>query len=151
MNLGPMSWSQFSAIFDNFQRKNWRFFLKNQCYDNFFSKITFYFSQKHPLFRQIFLWFFKTITSVPDRMIYFRKTLFLDGSFKFGAFQKTLIISKTFWDLGRKGKSWVWCRAKILPRTHLKSALVITHSWKWWSRFRLEKKFRRKSIFIWQT
>jgi hypothetical protein len=35
-DLGSMLWSQFSAIFDNFRRKNWRF-LKNQCYGQIFA------------------------------------------------------------------------------------------------------------------
>jgi hypothetical protein len=30
--------SQFSAIFVNFWQKNWRVFLKNQCYDQIFAK-----------------------------------------------------------------------------------------------------------------
>jgi hypothetical protein len=34
--LGSMLWSQFSAIFDNFRRKKWRFF-KKQCYDQKFA------------------------------------------------------------------------------------------------------------------
>jgi hypothetical protein len=51
---GSMLWSQFAAIFDNFQRKNWRF-LKNQCYDqNFrrFSAKKMAFSQKKMLWSQ---------------------------------------------------------------------------------------------------
>jgi hypothetical protein len=51
---GPMLWSQFSAISPNFQRNKWRF-LKNQCYDHFFRKITFCLGQKRRFFRQIFL------------------------------------------------------------------------------------------------
>jgi hypothetical protein len=35
--LGSMLRSQFSAIFANLRRKNWRF-LKNQCYDHNFCK-----------------------------------------------------------------------------------------------------------------
>jgi hypothetical protein len=51
--LGSMLWSQFSAIFDNFRRKNWRF-LKNQCYDQNFAKFSFILSQKRQFFRWIF-------------------------------------------------------------------------------------------------
>jgi hypothetical protein len=50
---GSMLWSQFSAIFDNFRRKNWRF-LKNQCYDQIFAWFSFVLSQKCHFFRWIF-------------------------------------------------------------------------------------------------
>jgi hypothetical protein len=50
---GSMLWSQFSAIFANFRRKNWRF-LKNQCYDQNFAKFSFILSQKRLFFRWIF-------------------------------------------------------------------------------------------------
>jgi hypothetical protein len=58
--------SQFSAIFDNFRLKKLAFFSKNQCYDNFFAKISSSLSKK----RQFFSKFFgenilKIITSVP--------------------------------------------------------------------------------------
>jgi hypothetical protein len=50
---GSMLWAQFSAIFANFQRKNWHF-LKSQCYNHFFCKIAFCLSQKSKFFRRIF-------------------------------------------------------------------------------------------------
>jgi hypothetical protein len=50
---GSMLWSQFSPIFPNFRRKNWRF-LKYQCYDQLFSKFSFVLSQKRRFFRWIF-------------------------------------------------------------------------------------------------
>jgi hypothetical protein len=50
---GSMLWSQFSAIFDNFRRKNWRFY-QNQCYDQNFAYFRFVLSQKRQFFRLIF-------------------------------------------------------------------------------------------------
>jgi hypothetical protein len=47
-----MLWSQFSAIFDNFRRKN-AVFLKNECYDQIFSKFSFVLCQKRQ-FLQIY-------------------------------------------------------------------------------------------------
>jgi hypothetical protein len=41
------------TIFYDFRQQNWRF-LKNQCYDQMFEKITSSFEQKTPFFRQIF-------------------------------------------------------------------------------------------------
>jgi hypothetical protein len=60
-----MLWSQFSAIFPNFWRKNWRF-RKTNVMIKFFSKFSFVLSQK----RQFLANFFgenilKIITSVP--------------------------------------------------------------------------------------
>jgi hypothetical protein len=63
---GSMLWSQFSAIFANFWRKNC-VFLKNQSYDNIFSKFAFVSSQKRQFFAKYFVEnIFKIITSVPD-------------------------------------------------------------------------------------
>jgi hypothetical protein len=60
-----MLWSQLSAIFDNFRPKIGVFF-KNQCYDNFFKKISFVFSQKLHFFANFFGEnILKIITSVP--------------------------------------------------------------------------------------
>jgi hypothetical protein len=44
---------QFSAIFDNFRRKNWRFSQKPMLWSIFLKKITFVFSQKRHFFRRI--------------------------------------------------------------------------------------------------
>jgi hypothetical protein len=52
-NQGSMSWSQFSAIFANFLRKN-GVFLKNQRYDQNFAKFTFVLSQKRQFFANFF-------------------------------------------------------------------------------------------------
>jgi hypothetical protein len=66
MYLGSMLWSQFSASFDTFRRKN-GVFLKNQCYIKNFAQLSFCLSQK----RQFWLLNFsakiikKIITSVP--------------------------------------------------------------------------------------
>jgi hypothetical protein len=46
-----MLWSQFSEIFDNFRRKNWRFSKKKQCYDQNFAQFSFVFSQKRQFIR----------------------------------------------------------------------------------------------------
>jgi hypothetical protein len=35
IHLGSMLWSQFSAIFDNFQQKNWRFSQKPMLWTKF--------------------------------------------------------------------------------------------------------------------
>jgi hypothetical protein len=45
--------SQFSAIFDNFWRKNWRF-LKNQCYDQNFAYFSFFMRQNANFFAEFF-------------------------------------------------------------------------------------------------
>jgi hypothetical protein len=45
MYQGSMLWSQFSAIFNNFLRKNWRFSQKPMLW-SFFSKFGFILSQK---------------------------------------------------------------------------------------------------------
>jgi hypothetical protein len=50
--LGSMLRSQFSAIFDNFRRKNWRFSQK-RCYDNFLHNLTL-FRVKEAIFSQNF-------------------------------------------------------------------------------------------------
>jgi hypothetical protein len=47
-----MLWSQFSAIFAN---ENIGAFLKNQCYDQIFSKTSRSLSKKRQYFRQFFL------------------------------------------------------------------------------------------------
>jgi hypothetical protein len=52
-HLGSMLWSQFSAIFPNFRRKN-GVFIKYQCYDQFLTKFSFVFSEKRQYFRKIF-------------------------------------------------------------------------------------------------
>jgi hypothetical protein len=44
-----MLWSQFSAIFDNFRRKNWRFSQKPMLW-SIFSKFSFVLSQKRQFF-----------------------------------------------------------------------------------------------------
>jgi hypothetical protein len=44
-----MLWSQFSAIFPNFKRKNWRFFLNTNVMIIFF-KIWLCFESKTPFF-----------------------------------------------------------------------------------------------------
>jgi hypothetical protein len=49
VNQGSMLWAQFSAIFDNFGRKNC-FFLKKQCYDQIFVKNNSRLSKKPPIF-----------------------------------------------------------------------------------------------------
>jgi hypothetical protein len=54
--LGPMLWSQFSAIFDNFRRKNWRFYQKTMLWSKFcIIVLSYVLSQK----RQFFRWFFR--------------------------------------------------------------------------------------------
>jgi hypothetical protein len=61
-----MLWSQFSAIFDNFQPKKIGVFLKNQCYDQIFAQYSFVWSQKRQFFANCFDEnIFKIITSVP--------------------------------------------------------------------------------------
>jgi hypothetical protein len=52
-NQGPMLCSQFSAIFDNFRRKNWRFSQKPMLWSNF-CIFSFILSQKCQFFRWIF-------------------------------------------------------------------------------------------------
>jgi hypothetical protein len=47
---GSMLWSQFSAIFPNFRRKNWRFFSKTNVMI-IFSNFSFVLSQKRQFFR----------------------------------------------------------------------------------------------------
>jgi hypothetical protein len=49
---GPMLWSQFSAIFDNFRRKNWRFSQKPMLWSIF--KKCLCFQSKTPILRRIF-------------------------------------------------------------------------------------------------
>jgi hypothetical protein len=44
----------FLQFSHHFRRKNWRF-LKNQCYDHFFSKIYLCFESNTPIFSPIFL------------------------------------------------------------------------------------------------
>jgi hypothetical protein len=51
--LGPMLWSQYSEIFANFRRTNWRIFSKTKDMI-FFSQTSSSFSKKCQLFRQIF-------------------------------------------------------------------------------------------------
>jgi hypothetical protein len=50
---GSMLWSQFSAIFLNFRRKNWRFYQKPMLWSTFF-KIWLCFASKTPIYRRIF-------------------------------------------------------------------------------------------------
>jgi hypothetical protein len=78
-----MLWSQFSAIFHNFWRKNWRFSEIPMLWSNYF-KIWLCFESKTPVF---FAKFFgenilTIITSVPDLAI-FRHSL--SRFFTFGA------------------------------------------------------------------
>jgi hypothetical protein len=51
MSLGSMLWSQFSAIFDNFRRKNWRFSKKPIIRSKFWI-IYLCFESKTPIFCQ---------------------------------------------------------------------------------------------------
>jgi hypothetical protein len=51
--IGRMSWSQFSAIFDNFQRKN-GVFLKNQCYDQIFHNLALFWVKNANLVAEFF-------------------------------------------------------------------------------------------------
>jgi hypothetical protein len=51
---GSMFWSQFSAIFANFRRKNWRFSHKPLCYDQIFAKSSSCWSKKTPILSPIF-------------------------------------------------------------------------------------------------
>jgi hypothetical protein len=53
VNQGSMLWSQFSAIFANFRRKNWRFSQKAMLW-SIFSKFSFVLSQKRQYFRRFF-------------------------------------------------------------------------------------------------
>jgi hypothetical protein len=50
---GLMLWSQFSAIFDNFQRKN-GVFLKNQCYDQIFHNLALFWVKNANLVAEFF-------------------------------------------------------------------------------------------------
>jgi hypothetical protein len=52
-DLGPMLWSQFSAIFDNFRQKI-GVFLKKQCYGKIFAQFSFALSQKRQFFAEFF-------------------------------------------------------------------------------------------------
>jgi hypothetical protein len=68
LDLGSMLWSQFSAIFDNFRRKNWRFPQKPMLWSKF-CIIELRFESKTPIFSPIFcrkyLNMYIIITSVP--------------------------------------------------------------------------------------
>jgi hypothetical protein len=52
--LGSMFWSQFSAIFVNFRRKNGGF-LSNQCYDKMFAKLAVVWAKTPNFSTKIFL------------------------------------------------------------------------------------------------
>jgi hypothetical protein len=52
--LESMLWSQFSAIFANFQRKNWRFSQKTNVMIKFLQKSSWSLSKKRQYFRYIF-------------------------------------------------------------------------------------------------
>jgi hypothetical protein len=67
-----MLWSQFSAIFSNFRRKN-GVFLKYQCYGQIIFKFGFVSSQKRQFLAKLFCKnIFKIITSVPGLIFYLR-------------------------------------------------------------------------------
>jgi hypothetical protein len=53
LSQGSMLWSQFSAIFDTFRQKNWRFSQKPMLW-SIFLKNSFVLSQKRQYFRWIF-------------------------------------------------------------------------------------------------
>jgi hypothetical protein len=53
VHKGSMLWSQFSTVFVNFRRKNWRF-SKKQCYDHIFAKNSSSLSKKANIFAKIF-------------------------------------------------------------------------------------------------
>jgi hypothetical protein len=52
--LGSMLWSQFSAIFDNFRRKNWRFSQKPMLWSQFLQKLAVVWAKNFNIFAKIF-------------------------------------------------------------------------------------------------
>jgi hypothetical protein len=57
-NLGLMLWSQFSAIFDNFRRKNWRFSQKPMLWSNFWRNLALFWVKNANFFAEFFGNFF---------------------------------------------------------------------------------------------
>jgi hypothetical protein len=53
VNQGSMPWSQFSAIFDNFRWKNWRFSQKKMLWSNFLHNLALFWV-KNAVFCRIF-------------------------------------------------------------------------------------------------
>jgi hypothetical protein len=51
---GPMFWSQFSAIFDNFQRKNWRFYKKTNVMIKFLHNLALFWVRYANFFAEFF-------------------------------------------------------------------------------------------------
>jgi hypothetical protein len=70
-NPGSMLWSQFSAIFSNFRRKNWCFFLNSNVMINFFQNLALSWVKNANFFAKNFGEnILKIITSVPDLKTY---------------------------------------------------------------------------------
>jgi hypothetical protein len=70
---------EFSAIFAKFRRKDWRFFLKKQCYYAFLSKLTVVLSKMGQLFHQIVFENTYKIIHRPRVVLYWQK-IFLESS-----------------------------------------------------------------------
>jgi hypothetical protein len=51
---GPMLWSQFFAIFDNFRRKNWRFFSKTNVMIQFLHNLALFWVKNDNFFAKFF-------------------------------------------------------------------------------------------------
>jgi hypothetical protein len=65
-HLGPMLWSQFSAIFDNFRQKNWRFYQKPMLWLIFLQNLALFRVKNANFFAEFFGEnILKIITSVP--------------------------------------------------------------------------------------
>jgi hypothetical protein len=64
--LGSILWSQFSAIFANFRRKNWRFSQKPMLWSQFLQILAVFCAKNANIFAKFFVEnIFKIITSVP--------------------------------------------------------------------------------------
>jgi hypothetical protein len=71
-----MLWSQFSAIFDNFRRKNWRFSQKPMLWSKFLHNLALFWVKNANFFAEFFVEnIYKIITSVPGQFFTYQKTL----------------------------------------------------------------------------
>jgi hypothetical protein len=106
-----MLWSQFSAIFDNFRRKNWRFSQKPMLW-SIFSKFSFVLSQKRQFFAKIFGEnILKIITSVPGHPVCGRKLVEADfESRKNSLLSLRDFLSVVTWRTRTWAKRWITFR-----------------------------------------
>jgi hypothetical protein len=79
--LGSMLWSQFSAIFENFRQKNWRFSQKPMLWSQFLHNLALFWGKNAKFIAEFFSKnIFKIITSVPGHKLFWEATYYRRAS-----------------------------------------------------------------------